>query len=189
MDQQQHVGDRHSRPDPGPERCAMKRTIWLLFCCQALMSAVSLGHAATGALIAHSLATNKALATLPAGMNMAAAMAASAVAAAMFERFGRRAGFLLGAAASSAGCLGFAAAVLRGDFALQCLGAVPAGLGFGIAQHLQSTTKAKPFCASHSRSRAPGSTFSGSRRAVADRSPRCIASEARRRAHHTRILL
>jgi MFS family permease len=115
----------------------MKRTVWLLFCCQALMSAVTLAQVATGALIAHSLATNKMLATLPAGINMAAAMAASVVAAAAFERFGRKAGFLLGTAASTAGCLVFAAALWRGDFALQCAGAVPAGLGFGIMQHLR----------------------------------------------------
>jgi predicted MFS family arabinose efflux permease len=137
MDHQRHVGDPHPRPAPGPERRGKGRTVWLLFCCQALMSAVALGHAATGALIAHSLATNKALATLPAGISMAAAMAASVVAAATFERFGRRTGFLLGAGASTAGCLIFAAAIWRGDFALQCVGAVPAGLGFGIAQHLR----------------------------------------------------
>jgi MFS family permease len=115
----------------------MKRTVWLLFCCQALMSAVTLVQAATGALIGHSLAADKALATLPAAIGMVAAMAASVVAAAVFERFGRRAGFLLGAAGSTAGCLVFAAALWRVDFALYCLGAVPAGLGFGIMQHLR----------------------------------------------------
>jgi MFS family permease len=115
----------------------MKRTVWLLFCCQALMSAVTLAQVATGALIAHSLATNKMLATLPAGINMVAAMAASIIAAAVFERFGRKAGFLLGTAASTAGCLVIAAALWRGDFVLQCAGAVPAGLGFGIMQHLR----------------------------------------------------
>jgi predicted MFS family arabinose efflux permease len=66
---------------------------------------------------------------------MTATMAASIPAAMVFARLGRKAGFMLGAIGAMAGSLIFAAGVWYGDFVLYCLGAVPAGLGFGIAQH------------------------------------------------------
>jgi MFS family permease len=113
------------------------RSIWLLFGCQALLNAVSIGQVAMAVLIGHSLSADKTLATLPTAIQMAATMMASVPACVIFARFGRRAGFLLGAAGSLAGCLLFAAGVWRADFALYCLGAVPTGLGFGIAQHLR----------------------------------------------------
>src|SRR5215207_10197650 len=74
------VGGRTGGARPGLKRLTMKRTFWLLFCCQALMSSVTVVQVSTGALIGHSLATHKALATLPAAVHMAAAMAASALA-------------------------------------------------------------------------------------------------------------
>ncbi|HEY4254227.1 MAG TPA: MFS transporter [Roseomonas sp.] len=112
-----------------------KTTVWLLFFCQALMQATMVGQVAMGALIGHSLAADKALATLPMAVQMTAVMAASIPASLLFARFGRRAGFVLGALSSIAGSLTFAAGVWQGDFVLYCAGAVPAGLGFGIAQH------------------------------------------------------
>jgi MFS family permease len=112
-----------------------KTTVWLLFFCQALMNATMVGQVAMGALIGHSLAEDKALATLPMAVQMTAVMAASIPASFLFARFGRRAGFVLGACLSIAGSLTFAAGVWQGDFVLYCAGAIPAGLGFGIAQH------------------------------------------------------
>jgi MFS family permease len=114
-----------------------QRSIWLLFCCQALLNAVAIGQVAMSALIGHSLALDKTLGTLPTAMQMAATMLASVPASVAFARLGRRAGFLLGAAALLAGCLLSAAGVWRADFALYCVGAVPIGLGVGIAQHLR----------------------------------------------------
>lgn len=112
-----------------------RTTVWLLFFCQALMNATMVGQVAMGALIGHSLAEDKALATLPMAVQMTAVMAASIPASMLFARFGRRAGFVLGAFLSITGSLTFAAGVWQGDFTLYCAGAVPAGLGFGIAQH------------------------------------------------------
>lgn len=112
-----------------------RTTVWLLFFCQALMNATMVGQVAMGALIGHSLAEDKALATLPMAVQMTAVMAASIPASMLFARFGRRAGFVLGALFSITGSLTFAAGVWQGDFTLYCAGAVPAGLGFGIAQH------------------------------------------------------
>ncbi len=114
---------------------AMRRNVWLLFCCQALMNATMVGQVAMGALIGHSLAEDKALTTLPMALQMSAVMAASIPAGVIFARLGRKPGFAIGAACSILGALTFAAGVWRADFALYCAGAIPAGFGFGIAQH------------------------------------------------------
>lgn len=113
----------------------MRRNVWLLFCCQALMNAAVVGQVAMGALVGHSLAEDKSLATLPMGVQMASTMAASIPAGIVFARLGRRAGFTLGALGTFVGCLVFAYGIWRGDFLTYLLGAVPLGLGFGIAQH------------------------------------------------------
>lgn len=117
------------------EMAAARRNVWMLFFCQALMNAAVVGQVAMSALIGHSLAENKALATLPMALQMTMTMAASIPAGIVFARLGRRAGFFLGAVASVVGSLTFAAGVWQADFVLYCLGALPAGLGFGISQH------------------------------------------------------
>ena len=67
-----------------------------------------------------------------------------------FARFGRKPGFWLGCLGSLCGSLTYAAGIYEGNFALYCAGAVPAGLGWGIAQHLRfaaaevATTEARP---------------------------------------------
>jgi MFS family permease len=114
---------------------AMKRNVWLLFACQALMNASVVGQVAMAPLIGHSLAENKSLATLPLALQMFATMCASIPAGIVFQRLGRRAGFLLGAVASFVGGLIFALGIWQHDFWLYTAGAVPMGLGFGIAQH------------------------------------------------------
>lgn len=113
----------------------MKRNVWLLFFCSALMGASMIGQVAMGALIGHSLAEDKSLATLPMALQMLATMCASIPAGIVFARLGRKAGFVMGALASLAGSLVFALGVWQGDFLVYCLGAIPAGLGFGISQH------------------------------------------------------
>ncbi|OYW09621.1 MAG: MFS transporter [Rhodospirillales bacterium 12-71-4] len=66
---------------------------------------------------------------------MVATMAASIPAGIIFARLGRRVGFLMGAAGSFCGALTFALGIWMGDFWVYTLGALPAGIGFGIAQH------------------------------------------------------
>jgi MFS family permease len=117
------------------ENAAMKRQVWLLLFCQALMHTTIVGQAVMAALIGHSLAENKALATLPIAIQMTATMAASIPAGIVFARLGRRAGFTLGALAALCGSLTFAYGVWKADFLIYTLGAIPAGLGFGIGQH------------------------------------------------------
>jgi predicted MFS family arabinose efflux permease len=122
------------RPTPDPDR-AMRRDVWLLFGCMAAINATMSGQVAMAALIGHSLAGDKALATLPMAIQMTAVMGGSIPAGIVFARLGRRAGFVLGAALSILGSLVFAAGVWHGSFLLYCLGAVPAGMGFGMSQH------------------------------------------------------
>ncbi|MDB5370034.1 MAG: transporter [Roseomonas sp.] len=114
---------------------AMKRNVYLMFLCQALMQAATVGQIAMAALIGYSLAGDKALATLPIAIQMAATMAASIPAGMIFARLGRKPGFVLGACAAGLGSLTFAAGIWQGSFPLYCLGALPAGIGFGISQH------------------------------------------------------
>jgi MFS family permease len=114
---------------------AMRRNVRLLFFCQALMNSAVVGQATMGALIGYSLVANKSLATLPMALQMTATMAASIPAGMVFARLGRKAGFLLGAVGSLLGSLTFALGVWEGSFLIYCLGAIPSGLGFGIAQH------------------------------------------------------
>jgi len=115
----------------------MNRNVWLLFTCQALMNAVMAGQVVMASLVGHALAVDKALNTLPMGIQMVGVMAASIPAGIVFARLGRRPGFWLGCALSILGSLTFALAVWRGDFTLYCFAALPAGLGFGISQHLR----------------------------------------------------
>ena len=113
----------------------MNVNVWLLFACQALVNASTIGQVAMVALIGHQLAPTPALTTLPYALQMAATMAASIPAGIIFSRLGRRPGFYLGAAGSLLGCVLYAIGLVKGSFLLYCLGSIPTGVGFGIGQH------------------------------------------------------
>ena len=115
----------------------MNRNVYLLFCCQALMNAVMSGQTVMSALIGHALAVDKTLNTLPMAIQMTATMTASIPAGMVFARLGRKPGFWLGCVGSLLGSLTFALGVWTQSFQIYCIGAVFAGLGFGIAQHLR----------------------------------------------------
>jgi MFS family permease len=70
-------------------------------------------------------------------IQMIAVMSASVLAGYAFPRLGRRGGFWLGCAIMLTGSMTFAAGIYLRSFPLYCLGAIPAGLGFGISQHLR----------------------------------------------------
>ena len=114
----------------------MNKNVWLLFACQALMNAVMSGQVVMASLVGYRL-SGTALNTLPMAIQMVAVMCASLVAGYAFPRFGRRGGFWLGCAIMLCGSLIFALGVYTGNFVIYCLGAIPAGVGFGISQHLR----------------------------------------------------
>ena len=130
----------------------MKRQVWLLFFCSALMHASIVGQAVMAALIGHSLAEDKTLSTLPVAIQMTATMAASIPAGIVFARLGRRAGFTMGAVAALLGSLTFAAGVWRGSFAIYCLGAVFAGWASASAS---TTASPRPRWRRRATGRAP----------------------------------
>jgi MFS family permease len=115
----------------------MNRNVWLLFCCQAAMNAVVAGQVVMASLVGRRLAVDQVMVTLPMAIQMLGVMAGSIPAGVVFSRLGRRPGFWLGAALSAAGSLVFALGVWWGDFLIYCLAAIPAGMGFGISQHLR----------------------------------------------------
>ena len=115
----------------------MNRNVWLLFCCQALMNAVMSGQTVMSALIGHALAVDKSLNTQPIAIKMNATKTASIPAGIVFSPLGRKPGFWLGCTGSLLGSLTFALGVWTQNFQVYCIGAVFAGLGFGIAQHLR----------------------------------------------------
>ncbi|HSU06506.1 MAG TPA: MFS transporter [Acetobacteraceae bacterium] len=115
----------------------MNRNVWLLFCCQALMNAVMSGQVVMASLVGHALAVQPALTTLPMAIQMGGVMAGSIPAGIVFNRLGRRPGFWLGVVLALSGSLSFALGVWRGNFLIYCLAAIPAGMGFGISQHLR----------------------------------------------------
>jgi MFS family permease len=136
----------------------MNKNVWLLFACQALMNAVMSGQTVMASLVGYKL-SGTALNTLPMAIQMIAVMSASLVAGYVFPRFGRRNGFWLGCAIMMCGSLTFALGIYSGNFVIYCLGAIPAGLGFGISQHLRFA--AAEVADPHARARAISLVLAG----------------------------
>ena len=86
-------------------------------------------------------------------------MSASVVAGYAFPRLGRRGGFWLGCGIMMMGSLTFALGIYTGNFVIYCLGAIPAGLGFGISQHLRFA--AAEVADPHARARAISLVLAG----------------------------
>jgi MFS family permease len=136
----------------------MNKNVWLLFSCQALTNAIMSGQTIMASLVGFKL-SGSALNTLPMAIQMVAVMCASVVASHMFSRYGRKAGFWLGCSVSFCGSLVFALGVYTNNFPLYCLGAIPAGLGHGIGQHLRFA--AAEVADSHARARAISLVLAG----------------------------
>jgi MFS family permease len=136
----------------------MNKNVWLLFACQALMNAVMSGQTVMASLVGYKL-SGTALNTLPMAIQMVAVMSASVVAGYAFPRLGRRGGFWLGCGIMMCGSLTFALGIYTGNFVIYCFGAIPAGLGFGISQHLRFA--AAEVADSHAKARAISLVLAG----------------------------
>jgi len=109
------------------------RNVALYFACQALSASTSSLLAANLASVGAMRAPDARLATVPVGVHQLATFIASYPASHFMARVGRRAGFSLGAAL---GVLGGAIAtlgVLRGSFAVLCIGTALTGSQAGFA--------------------------------------------------------
>ena len=128
----------------------MNRNVWLLFSCQALMNAVMAGQVIMASLIGYKLSGGTSLNTLPMAIQQIGVMLASIPAGIVFARYGRKAGFWMGCGIAMFGSVTFAVGVYTENFIIYCFGALPAGIGFGISQHLRfaaaevASTEARP---------------------------------------------
>lgn len=106
----------------------MKRNVLLLAACQAMFMTGGSLLVATSALVGYRLSPDKALATLPLAMQMLANMLTSIPASLFMQRFGRRAGFLLGSSIGISGAGLATYAIVTGSFTLFVLGAALSGM-------------------------------------------------------------
>ena len=111
----------------------MKRTVFLLAICQALLVTGNVVLISTAALLGLGLSARPALATLPVAVYFLAIMLTTIPASFLMQRIGRRLGFALGALIGTVGSGLAAFAVTGRSFALFCAGAGLLGVfnGFG----------------------------------------------------------
>ncbi len=136
-----------------------ERNVLLLAACQALFwGALMIGITMSG-LVGQILAEHKALATLPAGILALTTIFVTRPASIFMQRFGRRAGFTLGALAGLAGGLVCAGGIFIGDFIVFCLGNAILGAYQAIGQYyrLAATDAVAP----ERRGRAVSSVMAG----------------------------
>lgn len=118
--------------NPNP---AEKRNVLLLSGAQALFQTASVMVMTLSGLVGLQLASDKRLATLPIAMMMVAAAATMVPASLLMQRFGRRAGFLLGTALGTAAGLVAATAIGLHSFWLFVLANMLVGAYQGFAQY------------------------------------------------------
>jgi len=124
----------------------MKRNVWLLAGCQALMNSGNSLLIATSALVGFKLAADKSLATLPLALQFFTSMLTTVPASFLMKAIGRRAGFLVGTLFGLAGA-GFATwGIVAGNFIYFCLAAVLIGAfnGFGTYYRFAAADVATP---------------------------------------------
>ncbi len=105
-----------------------KRNVAVLFCMQAILGAQLPVNIILGGLAGAVLAENRALATLPISIMVLLSMFSTLPMSHFMGRFGRRAGFLVGASAGAMGGLLSARALLVDSFELLLLGAAFTGV-------------------------------------------------------------
>jgi MFS family permease len=111
----------------------LRRNVLLLAACQALfMTGTSMVITVT-ALAGALCAPVASLATLPLSLQFIATMATTVPASFIMRRFGRRAGFVIGACAGGAGGVINVFALLANDFVLFCVGSSLIGVLAGFA--------------------------------------------------------
>ncbi|MEM0921991.1 MAG: MFS transporter [Pseudomonadota bacterium] len=115
-------------PDRQPDDSRAKRAVALLIWAQASLGAQMPVHFILGGLAGNYLAENPAYATLPISMIVLGSMFAAPCLSWFMGRFGRRAGFLLGAAAGAAGGGVAAYALSIGSFHLFCAAMLLTGI-------------------------------------------------------------
>ncbi len=111
----------------------MKRNVWLLSGCQALMNTGNSLLIASSALVGLRLATDKSLATLPLALQFLTSMLTTIPASFLMKAVGRQVGFIVGTLLGLAGAGLAAGAIVGGNFLYFCIAAALIGAfnGFG----------------------------------------------------------
>jgi MFS family permease len=112
-----------------------KKNVVVLAICQGLLLVNNTVLITVNALVGYALAPEKALATLPVTMYFVGSALSTIPLSFMMKRYGRRAGFTLGALFATFGSLICAVAVYRGDFWLLCFGVLVLGAYFAAGQY------------------------------------------------------
>ncbi|MEL6476184.1 MAG: MFS transporter [Pseudomonadota bacterium] len=115
-------------PEASPEDPRAKRAVALLIWAQASLGAQMPVHFILGGLAGNYLSDNPAYATLPVSMIVLCSMIAAPVMSCFMGRWGRRAGFLVGAGAGALGGALSAYALTLEDFTLFCAGTFLTGI-------------------------------------------------------------
>lgn len=112
-----------------------RKNVVVLAVCQGLLLINNTVLITVNALVGYALAPEKALATLPVTMYFVGSALSTIPFSFMMKRYGRRAGFTLGALFATFGSITCAVAVYRGDFWLLCLGVLVLGAYFAAGQY------------------------------------------------------
>ena len=113
----------------------VKRTVFALSVCQALMMSANSSIIATSALAGLALAPSKGWATLPLGIQFLATTACTFPASLLMKNIGRKAGFVIGLLLAIFGALIATSAIVGRSFAGFCLGAALIGIFNGFGQY------------------------------------------------------
>lgn len=105
-----------------------RRNLFVLVTAQALLGAQMPIHFTLGGLSGQMLSSNPCWATLPISMTVLGSMLTAPWLSEVMQRFGRRVGFLIGAAAGSLASLICALALLQGSFAVFLFGSLLFGV-------------------------------------------------------------
>ena len=124
----------------------MKRNVWLLAGCQALMNSGNSLLIATSALVGFRLAPDKSLATLPLALQFFTSMLTTIPASFLMKAVGRQAGFMIGTLLGLAGASLAAWGIVTGNFVYFCLAAALIGAfnGFGTYYRFAAADVATP---------------------------------------------
>lgn len=113
----------------------MKRNIFLLAICQALMMTSQSLVVTTSALVGFALAPYPQLATVPFALQFVAVMCVTYSASLLMGRIGRKRGFLLASGVGCAGASIAAGGIVSGSFAWFCLGSFLFGVFVAFGQY------------------------------------------------------
>ncbi len=124
----------------------MKRNVWLLSGCQALMNSGNSLLIATSALVGFQLSPDKSLATLPLALQYFTSMLTTIPASFLMKAIGRRGGFVVGTLFGLAGAGLAATGIVVGNFVYFCLAAALIGAfnGFGMYYRFAAADTATP---------------------------------------------